>query len=98
MQAECWATGDGESYQGEKVPADWENDNGAKEEDYTEIKLCPLDFPPPPVSVLATIALQTYLEIEKLNLPLEVSLNICLWVHRKLKNRGILNPLSYVLL
>lgn len=50
LQAECWATGDGESYQGEKVLADWENDNGAKEEDYTEIKLCPFDSPRPSLS------------------------------------------------
>lgn len=34
------------SYQGEKVLADRKNDGGAKEEDYTGIKLCPLDISP----------------------------------------------------
>lgn len=46
LQAECWATGAGESDQGERVPADWENDGGAREEDFTELKLCLLDFAP----------------------------------------------------
>lgn len=32
----------------EKIPTEWENDRDAKEEDCTEIKLCPLDnFPHP---------------------------------------------------
>lgn len=45
-QTQCRAAEGGESYQGDKVPADWKNDGGTKEEDYIEIKLCPLDIFP----------------------------------------------------
>lgn len=43
---EWWETGGGESYWGEEISADGENDGGAKQDDYTEIKLCPLNIFP----------------------------------------------------
>lgn len=45
-RAEHWAAGGGEGHQEDKVPADWEDDGGAKEEDDIEIKLCPLGILP----------------------------------------------------
>lgn len=50
------------SYQGEKGPEDWENDSGVKQENYT--KLYHVYFTFSSVSVLATSALQSYLEIQ----------------------------------